>query len=210
MTDGDHQLTEFTRRLEAVERALVHLQGTQDTGGHKGWSAKTEATRHFESSEALAHLQQVLPALAALARERNDRLLFVAAADPQTGGSGGPSSVRRLAAGEESVRSAAHLASAVSNPLRARMLRDLLIEGERTTAELAAGSGASGGSLHQHLNELHGANLIYQPARGRYRLTANGQYAAEMFFHAAREVRRASPLPDQGSWFEEEPNTPPD
>ena len=60
----------------------------------------------------MVHLQQVVPALASLARERNERLLFVAAAGSQTGGSGGLQTVRRLAEGEETVRSLAHLGAA--------------------------------------------------------------------------------------------------
>ena len=57
------------------------------------------------------------------------------------------------------------------------------------------------------LNELHAANLIYQPGRGRYRLTANGQHAADVLFWAALQVRRAlAPQIGQGDWFEPEPD----
>jgi hypothetical protein len=43
------------------------------------------------------------------------------------------------------------------------------------------------------LNQLHEANLIFQPEPDRYSLISNGEHAVGMLFWAALQVRR--PLP---------------
>ncbi len=205
MASKDHDTADLRRRLENVERHVTALQRALPSGTMSGWVSAPRPVTVMEPAVALAHLQEVLDALQTVAKTANDRLLFVASADAQTGSGGGPSPVRRTADDDETVQSLIRVGTAVSNPLRVKLLQALVLHDERTTADLAAACGTSGGNLYQHLNELHAANLIHQPGRGRYRLTANGQHAADVLFWAALQVRRSMP-PEigQGGWFHQD------
>jgi len=69
--------------------------------------------------------------------------------------------------------------------------------------ELTTATASDDVEVKRLLNELHAANLVYQPERGRYRLTSNGEHAVGMLFWAALQVRR--PLPaqfNQWGWFD--------
>ena len=197
---------EFRHRLESLEQEVIELKGMlgmQQSKEQGTWVVgRVEKVEEMDVQTARTHLQDMLPALQALARERNERLHFVAFADSQTASGGGPSPSRAFAR-DEMVQPLASLAAAVGNPTRAKLLQMLLLREECTVAELSETSGATGGNLYQHLNELHGANLIYQPGRGRYRLTANGQFTVEMLFWCAVQVRRNLP-PEfgQSGWFD--------
>jgi DNA-binding IclR family transcriptional regulator len=75
--------------------------------------------------------------------------------------------------------------------------------GDQTSDELAAAAGLERVEVQHLLNDFHAANLVYQPDRGHYRLTSNGEHAIGMLFWAALQVRR--PLPailNQGGWFD--------
>ncbi len=197
---------EFRHRLESLEQEVIELKGMlgmQQSKEQGTWVVgRVEKVEEMDVQTARTHLQDMLPALQALARERNERLHFVAFADSQTASGGGPSPSRAFAR-DEMVQPLASLAAAVGNPTRAKLLQMLLLREECTVSELSETSGATGGNLYQHLNELHGANLIYQPGRGRYRLTANGQFTVEMLFWCAVQVRRNLP-PEfgQSGWFD--------
>ena len=197
---------EFRHRLESLEQEVIELKGMlgmQQSKEQGTWVVgRVEKVEEMDVQTARTHLQDMLPALQALARERDERLHFVAFADSQTASGGGPSPSRAFAR-DEMVQPLASLAAAVGNPTRAKLLQMLLLREECTVTELSETSGATGGNLYQHLNELHGANLIYQPGRGRYRLTANGQFTVEMLFWCAVQVRRNLP-PEfgQSGWFD--------
>ncbi|HEX2035209.1 MAG TPA: helix-turn-helix domain-containing protein [Chloroflexota bacterium] len=200
-------LSELQRRVEALEAAVAAFQGqrTEGRGAQRtGPAARDEVGPVPELDPATAEvrlLEGMLPALQAVARQRQDRLLLVAVADATSWSGGSPQSVRALVEADLAGALARLGAAAGSGP-RARLLQAMARGEERTTAELARASGASGGNLYQHLHALHGANLLYQPARGRYRLTANGQLAVELLLCAALQVRVSLP-PDfgQGQWF---------
>jgi len=203
MADPVDDIADLRRRLERVEQHMAMGQAVASSGPSSGWVGTTRPVKAMDPAAAMTHLHDALDALQAVAKTANDRLIFVASADAQTGSGGGPSPVRRTADDDETVRSLVRVGAAVSNALRVKLLQALVLHGERSTADLAAACGTSGGNLYQHLNELHAANLIYQPGRGRYRLTANGQPAVDVLFWAALQVRRA--LPPEiggGSWFE--------
>jgi hypothetical protein len=68
---------------------------------------------------------------------------------------------------------------------------------------LEATAREDGAELQVVLNQLHEANLIYQPEPGHYRLTANGEHAVGMLFWAALQVRCPPPaLLNQAGWFD--------
>lgn len=205
MENQRNDQVEFRRRLESLEREVTELKeilGRQKRNESHAWVGRIEQVKEVDTQTAMDQLQAVLPALQALAQERNERLHFVAFADSQTASGGGPSPSRTFAR-DELVQPLASLAAAVGNHTRAKLLQLLLLKEECTAAELSEVSGATGGNFYQHLNELHGANLIYQPGRGRYRLTANGQFTVEMLFWCAVQVRRTlSPEFRQSGWFD--------
>jgi DNA-binding transcriptional ArsR family regulator len=207
MENQSDDQVEFQRRLASLEREVTELKsrlGMQKLDESNAWVGRIEKVKEMDAPTARDHLQAVLPALQALARERNERLHFVAFADSQTASGGGPDASRAFAR-DELVQPLASLAAAVGHPTRAKLLQMLLLREECTVTELSEVSGATGGNLYQHLNELHGANLIHQPGRGRYRLTANGQFTVEMLFWCAVQVRRTLP-PEfgQSGWFDTE------
>jgi len=205
MDNQGQDAADLRQRLERVEQQVAKLHAMASSGSAPGWVKTTGRVKVMEPSVAMAHLHDVLDALQAVAKAANDRLLLVASADAQTGSGGGPDSIRRTAGDDETAQSLVRVGTAVSNPLRVKLLQALVLHDERTTADLAAACGTSGGNLYQHLNELHAANLIYQPGRGRYRLTANGQHAADVLFWAALQVRRSlPPAIGQGGWFQQE------
>ncbi len=205
MDNQGQDVADLRRRLESIEQQVAKLQPASSWGAAPGWVKTTGRVKAMESSAAMTHLHEVLDALHAVAKTANERLLFVASADAQTGSGGGPCAVRRTADDDETAHALVRVGSAVSNPLRVKLLQALVLHDERTTADLAAACGTSGGNLYQHLGELHAANLIYQPGRGRYRLTANGQHAADVLFWAALQVRRSLP-PEvgHGGWFQQD------
>src|SRR5258706_184983 len=197
---------EFRHRLESLEQEVIELKGMlgmQQSKEQGTWVVgRVEKVEEMDVQTARTHLQDMLPALQALARERNERLHFVAFADSQTASGGGPSFSRAFAR-DEMVQFFASLVAVVGNPTRAKLLQMLLLREECTVSELSETSGATGGNLYQYLNELHGVNLIYQPGRGRYRLTANGQFTVEMLFWCAVQVRRNLSLEfGQSGWFD--------
>ncbi len=203
MSDRGDDIADLRRRLERIEQQIGMGQPVAPSGVAPDWAGTIGRVKKMEPPAAMDYLQGVLGALQSIAKMGNDRLLFVASADARTGSGGGPSPVGRTADDEETARSLVRVGTAVGNPLRVKLLQALVLHEERSTADLAAACGTSGGNLYQHLNELHAANLIYQPGRGRYRLTANGQHAADVLFWAALQVRRGLP-PEigQGNWFE--------
>jgi len=187
MGGGSEALEVIRRRLARVERAVADLQGVHP--GDDNRDNRAEAALHRET----------LRVLTARSRERGERLILIASADGDTGAMGGPDAVREFAT-EDMEQPLVALGSAVGHATRVKLLRALVVRGECAIAELAEASGASGGNLYQHLNELHRANLIDQPGRGRYRLTENGQHAVDVLFWCALQVRR--PMLDQHSrWF---------
>ena len=88
---------EFGRRLEHLEQEVAELKerlGIQKGKDSPTWIAHIEQVEEMDVQAARDHLQKVLPALQALARERNERLHFVAFADSKIASGGGPSSSR--------------------------------------------------------------------------------------------------------------------
>jgi predicted transcriptional regulator len=82
------------------------------------------------------------------------------------------------------------------------MLSALMAQEECTTGLLAETSGVSGGNLFQQLNELYSANLIFQPSRGRYRLTEFGRIVVGMLSWAVSNPGKNWAQP---GWFENNP-----
>ena len=138
-----------------------------------------------------------------IAQRHGDRMVFAgwAGADG-TGGFGGPDSPRRIADDEETTTHLVRLGTCLASQPAVKILRALLA-GDQTQDELTAASASDDVEVKRLLNELHAANLVYQPERGRYRLTSNGEHAVGMLFWAALQVRR--PLPaqfNQWGWFD--------
>jgi hypothetical protein len=121
----------------------------------------------------------VLPALLTIAKARQEAQLFVAFAEQETASGGGPEPIR-WQFGDAHLEPLTRLGTAVSNASRVKLLQVLRREGESTTAALGAASGLAGGNLYQQLNELHAANLLFQPQRGKYRLTPSGRFAVDL------------------------------
>lgn len=166
------------------------------------WRSEIVHAAPMDPACAMELLKSAMQAVQSIARDRGKRVLFVATGDPRGGGAGGPDSVRGMASDEETAEHLARLASAVGSPEVVKLLQALVLAEERTTAELADAGGATGADLARHLDALHEAHLIYQPGRGRYRLTASGRYAAEMLFWSALQVRRSLPSwTGQGGWY---------
>jgi predicted transcriptional regulator len=82
------------------------------------------------------------------------------------------------------------------------MLFVLLSQEECTTSLLAETSGVSGGNLYQQLNELYSANLIFQPSRGRYRLSEIGRLIVEVLSWGVLNIGKSGSQP---GWFENGP-----
>ncbi len=148
-----------------------------------------------EAGNAAVHAAQ------RIAQRRGDRMVFAgwAGADG-TGGFGGPDSPRRIADDEETTTHLVRLGTCLASHQASRFSdrSSPAIKDELTTA-----TASDDVEVKRLLNELHAANLVYQPERGRYRLTSNGEHAVGMLFWAALQVRR--PLPaqfNQWGWFD--------
>ncbi len=151
----------------------------------------------FDPAAAEAAFRQALITLRSMAVLRNERFIFIAAADPFNVTTSGPQPVQALMT-EEIKPLLAKLGAALSNPTRLKMLFVLMLQEECTTGLLAEASGANGGNLFQQLNELYNANLIFQPSRGRYRLSEIGRLLVEVLAWAVSNIRKSS----QPGWFE--------
>lgn len=77
---------------------------------------------------------------------------------------------------EGDVREAARVLSVLASDIRLRLLQ-VLWEGEKTTQELIASAGISGGTLYHHLRELYSLRWVDAPQRNRYVLTPQGRFA---------------------------------
>ncbi len=184
-------------RVEVLEQQIAGLLGLEYrpvTPGAFGHPPPKE------SLTASKFLRDILPALGRRANSEAARLLVVAMADQEGALGGGPVAVQNLAV-DEAVRPLAGLGTAISHVSRLKMLQALLLHQECTTTELAEISGASGGNLYQHLNELNTANLIFQPSRGHYRLTPGGQWTVALLFFVARQPSNSW----LNQWNEEKP-----
>ena len=186
-------VTDLRRRVKSIERTLAEIlerqaSGRTDGGGAQGAVVGQAGDGARPPALDAVSLPDVLPALHDAARARGERLLLVAFADPEAA-SGGDSMPVLSLADDENLRPLTTLCAAASNPIRARILQALLLHGEGTTTALGAASGTGGGNLYQHLNELQGANLIYQPGRGHYSLTLTGRQTVELLFWCARQAR---------------------
>jgi hypothetical protein len=147
--------------------------------------------------------QAAVVATRAIAQRHGDRMIFVGwAAGDGTGGFGGPDSPRRIAEDAETSDHLIRLATNVASQAAVTILQSLLT-GDQSREALASVAGVESTELQHVLSGLHEVNLLYQPERGHYRLTANGEHAVGMLFWAALQVRR--PLPaqlNQGGWFD--------
>ncbi len=155
----------------------------------------------FDPNVAEAAFRQSLITLRSMALLRNERFIFIGAADPHNVTTSGPQSVQALLT-EEIKPLLAKLGAALSNLPRLKMLFALMLQEECTTGVLAETSGVSGGNLFQQLNELYSANLIFQPSRGRYRLTEVGRVAIEVLAWAVSSTGKNWGQP---GWFENGP-----
>jgi hypothetical protein len=152
----------------------------------------------FDPVAAEGAFRQAVMTLKTMADLRHEPLIFIAAADPHTVSTSGPQPVQPLLSEEVRGRFV-RLGAALSNLPRLKMLFVLLAQEECTTGLLAEASGVSGGNLFQQLNELHSANLIFQPSRGRYRLTESGRLLIEVLAWVISGDSQRAAQPD---WFE--------
>jgi hypothetical protein len=159
------------------------------------------ANQFFDPMAAEAAFRQAVMTLKTMADLRHEPFIFIAAADPHNVATSGPQPVQALL-NEEVKGRFVKLGAALSNLPRLKMLFVLQAQEECTTALLAEASGVSGGNLFQQLNELYSANLIFQPSRGRYRLTDSGRLLIEVL---AWVLSSDNPRPAQPGWFENNP-----
>ena len=147
--------------------------------------------------------QAAVRAARPIAQRHGDRMVFVGwVGTDGTSGFGGPDSPRRIAEDEETSAHLVRLATCIANQAAVTLLRTLL-SGEQPRERLASTAAVDRAALQIVLNQLHEANLIFQPEPDRYSLTANGEHAVGMLFWAALQVRK--PLPgqlNQGGWFD--------
>lgn len=159
--------------------------------------------RKIADAKALGYkalIQQVLPALLTITKAnnesigRNEHLMLVAFTDGQTAEASWPVTTSLLMR-DQNVEPLATLCAACGNPTRAKLLQILCVRGECSKTELSEASGAVGGNLYQHLGELYRVQLLAQPRRGVYQLTARGRYIVELLFwcvdrghHNEREI----------------------
>lgn len=198
MATPDEELQTLRQRVDRLEQDLAALQGTPPP---RGWTKQVQSVPTLDLATAEDLLQGVLPALLTIAQARQEAQLFVAFAEQDTASGGGPSPIRGHLR-DEHLEPLTRLGTAVSNGSRAKLLQVLRLQGESTTAALASASSLAGGNLYQQLNELHAANLIFQPQRGKYRLTPSGRFAVDLLFYAALQVRGGpAQVQGQGTWF---------
>lgn len=77
---------------------------------------------------------------------------------------------------EGDAREASRVLSVLASDVRLRLLQ-FLWHGERTTQELIAGVGVTGGTLYHHMRELYSLRWVDAPQRNRYTLTPQGRFA---------------------------------
>ena len=169
--------------------------------------------RTLADAKALLHkalVQHTLPALLARAQAnnesigRNERRMLVAFADSQTAYADWPITTSLLMR-DQNVQPLATLCAACGNPTRAKLLQILCTRGECSKTELSEASGAVGGNLYQHLGELYRVQLLTQPRRGVYQLTARGRRIVELLFWCAdQEHHTEREGSDPDGWFDQE------
>ncbi len=206
----------YERELDEVKARLGHLEnelgmvkevlqqavnGQGASFAQKNQPDPGQPGQFFDAAVAEAAFRQALITLRGMAALRNERFIFIATAGPQNVNTSGPQPVRGLLS-EETIPRLAKIGAALSNLPRLKMLFVLLAQEECTTGLLAEASGVSGGNLFQQLNELYSANLIFQPSRGRYRLTDSGRQIIEVLSWA---VSNGGKNPVQPGWFENGP-----
>jgi hypothetical protein len=199
MATSDENLQTLRQRVERLEQELAAVQGKP--APPQSWTTRIQFVPTLDLATAQELLQGVLPALLTIAKARQEAQLFVAFAEQETASGGGPEPIR-WQFGDAHLEPLTRLGTAVSNASRVKLLQVLRREGESTTAALGAASGLAGGNLYQQLNELHAANLLFQPQRGKYRLTPSGRFAVDLLFYAALQVR-GGPAQEQGQgkWY---------
>ena len=156
-----------------------------------------------------ALVQHVLPAMLTLTQAsnestgRNEHRMLVAFADSQTA-EAWPVTTSLLMR-DQNIEPLATLCAACGNPTRAKLLQILCVRGECSKTELSEASGAVGGNLYQHLGELYRVQLLAQPRRGVYQLTARGRYIVELLFWCADQGHHNErEISDQDGWFDQE------
>jgi DNA-binding transcriptional ArsR family regulator len=173
--------------VETIQPTIdLHSPASNDYAWFVSDSKRIKKMSLRDAKRVLVH--DGLRALTTAAHEMKERLLFVAFADTQTAFKDGAIRTRSLVT-EQNVPLVATLGSACGNPTRARMLQYIYEQEECTKTELSTASGAVGGNLYQHLNELHRAHLLTQPRRGIYRLTPQGRNIVEVLFWSAIQTR---------------------
>lgn len=147
--------------------------------------------------------QAAVRAARTIEQRHGDRMVFVGwVGTDGTSGFGGPDSRRRIAEDEETSAHLVRLATCIANQAAVTLLRTLL-SGEQPRERLASIAAADRAALQVVLNQLHEANLFFQPEPDRYSLTSNGEHVVGTRFWAALQVRR--PLPsrlNQRAWFD--------
>lgn len=193
------RLGHLESELNAMKEVLQQVVRGQ--GGNPIQRNPSGPGQMFDPAAAEASFRQTLITLRSIAVLRNERFIFIAAADPQNIITSGPQPVQALLT-EEIKPVLANLGAALSNLTRLKMLFVLMLQEECTTGLLAEASGVSGGNLFQQLNELYSANLIFQPSRGRYRLSESGRLIVEVLSWA---VSNSGKSLSQPGWFENGP-----
>jgi DNA-binding transcriptional ArsR family regulator len=202
----ERELGEVKAKLEQLQNELNSIKELLEPVVKNQWSNLTQNNppgtgQMFDPAAAEATFRQALITLRTIALLRNERFIFVAAADSQNVTTSGPQPVQTLLT-EEVKPLLAKLGAALSNPTRLKMLFVLLSQEECTTSLLAETSGVSGGNLYQQLNELYSANLIFQPSRGRYRLSEIGRLIVEVLSWGVLNIGKSGSQP---GWFENGP-----
>ncbi len=202
---NEQDLAEVKARLHHLEAELTALKAVVHQGLTKQPLNPTPVNASesvsFDPVAAEATFRQALLTLKTIATLRNERFIFIATADSNNVTTSGPQPVQALLT-EEIKPLLAKLGGALSSPTRLKMLYLLFLQEECTTAVLTEISGVSGGNLFQQLNELYSANLIFQPSRGRYRLTELGRFGLEMLTWGISNIGKTW---KQSPWFEDGP-----
>ncbi len=191
MKGGSTELTSLNERVARLEETVAALAGQLPTET-EGEAATAVQPDLWQDSASIRDLHRAsLQALQAYAKEAQSPVVFVATADEQSAASGGPDSVLQLTKAGN-IQPLAFLGVAIGHPSRVKIIRLLLLQEECSITELAGVSEAMGGNLYQHLDAIQAANLLYQPGRGRYRLTESGQRVAAVLFWCALQVGAVS------------------
>ena len=190
------KLEQLEAEIRAIKEVLPNILTQQAANPAEATPFGTSQIFDPEAAEAV--FRQALLTLKTIATLRNERFIFIAAADSQSLTTSGPQPVQ-LSLTEELKHLLVKLGAALSNPTRIKMLFVLMAQEECTTALLAETTGVNGGNLFQQLNELHSANLIFQPSRGHYRLTEFGQLMVQVLSWGVSSVGRTWSQP---GWFD--------